>query len=82
MPVHAHVCHSCRCKLGAFGGTSELGDTGGRGCRGRVYLRGVHDLLPDVHLPEALEKAEDGRVQPLPAVFTIPLRMRPRVHHP
>jgi hypothetical protein len=40
----------------------------------------VHDLLADVHLPETLEEAQDGDVQPLPAVLTVPLRVHARVH--
>ena len=44
-------------------------------------LGGVHDLLADVHLPEALEEAQYGDVQPLPAVLAVPLCVRARVHH-
>ena len=36
------------------------------------YLGGMHDLLANVHLPEALEDSEKGYVQPLSGHLIIP----------
>ena len=41
----------------------------------------MHDLLADVHLPEALEEAQYGDVKPLPAVLAIPLCVCACVHN-
>ena len=36
------------------------------------HLGGMHDLLANIHLPEALKDSEKGYVQPLPGHLIIP----------
>ena len=47
---------------------------------GATRLGGVHGLLADVHLPEALEEGQHGGVQALPRPLAVALRMQARVH--
>lgn len=36
------------------------------------YLGGMHNLLANIHLPEALKDSQKGYVQPLPRHLIIP----------
>lgn len=41
----------------------------------------MHDLLPNVDLPEGLEQGQDGQVQPLPGALPIAPLLIPTVHN-
>lgn len=45
-----------------------------------AYLRGVHNLLANVHLPEPLEDSQKGYVQALPGHLVIPSCMEAAAH--
>lgn len=45
------------------------------------YLRGMHNLLADIHLPEALEDSQKGYVQPLSGHLIIPGGMEAAAHN-
>lgn len=37
-----------------------------------AYIGSMHDVLPYIHLPEALEKGHDCQLQPLPRPLPVP----------
>ena len=44
-------------------------------------LGGVHDLLPNVDLPEGLEQRQDRQVEALPRALPIALLMEPAIYN-
>ncbi len=45
------------------------------------YLGGMHDLLANIHLPEALKDSQKGYVQPLSGHLIIPGSMEAAAHN-